>query len=92
MGISTEMLVYEDMTLCTDLPVSKLSIGLLHSAAVLHSSSYYTVVASIFLVSAASCKAICSAHQTCITWESISNVTAFFTMPPPAPVPSYSQS
>ena len=31
----------------------------LHSATVLPSNSYYTVVASIFLVSAASCKAIC---------------------------------
>ena len=30
-----------------------------HSATVLHSNSYYTVVASIFLVSTASCKAIC---------------------------------
>ena len=31
----------------------------LHSATVLPSNSYYTVVASIFLISAASCKAIC---------------------------------
>ena len=44
MGISTETLVCEDMTSCTDLP----------------SNSYYIVVASIFLISAASCKAICS--------------------------------
>ena len=36
-----------------------LSMRSLHSATVLHSNSYYTVVASIFLVSAASCKAIC---------------------------------
>ena len=36
-----------------------LSMRSLHSATVLPSNSYYTVVASIFLVSAASCKAIC---------------------------------
>ena len=36
-----------------------LSMRSLHSATVLHSNSYYTVVASIFLVSTASCKAIC---------------------------------
>ena len=41
------------------LPVAMLSMRLLHSATVLPSNSYYTVVASIFLVSAASCKAIC---------------------------------
>ena len=56
MGISTEMLVCEDMT---SFPVAMLSMRSLHSATVLHSNSYYTVVASIFLVSAASCKAIC---------------------------------
>ena len=47
------MLVYGDMTSCTDCHIVD------HSAAVLYSNSYYTVVASIFLVSAASCKAIC---------------------------------
>ena len=36
-----------------------LSMRSLHSATVLYSNSYYTVVAIIFLVSAASCKAIC---------------------------------
>ena len=36
-----------------------LSMRSLHSATVLPSNSYYTVVASIFLISAASCKAIC---------------------------------
>ena len=36
-----------------------LSMRSLHSATVLYSNSYYTVVASIFLVSAASRKAIC---------------------------------
>ena len=36
-----------------------LSMKLLDSASVLYNNSYYTVVASIFLVSAASCKAIC---------------------------------
>ena len=36
-----------------------LSMRSLHSATILPSNSYYTVVASIFLVSAASCKAIC---------------------------------
>ena len=41
------------------LPVTMLSIRPLCCATVLPNSSYYTVVASIFLVSAASCKAIC---------------------------------
>ena len=41
------------------LPVAMLSMRSLHSATVLYSNSYYTVVASIFLLSAASCKAIC---------------------------------
>ena len=36
-----------------------LSMRSLHSATVLYSNSYYIVVASIFLVSAASCQAIC---------------------------------
>ena len=36
-----------------------LSMRSLDSATALYSNSYYTVVASIFLVSAASCKAIC---------------------------------
>ena len=36
-----------------------LSMRLLDSVTILYSTSYYTVVASIFLVSAASCKAIC---------------------------------
>ena len=58
MGISTEMLVCEDMTPCTDLACHHV-VRLLHSATVLPSNSYYIVVASIFLISAASCKAIC---------------------------------
>ena len=41
------------------LPVAMLLMRSLHSATVLYSNSYYTVVASIFLVSAASCKVIC---------------------------------
>ena len=41
------------------LPVAMLSMRSLDSTTVLYSNSYYTVVASIFLVSAASCKAIC---------------------------------
>ena len=41
------------------LPIAMLSMRSLDSATVLYSNSYYTVVASIFLVSAASCKAIC---------------------------------
>ena len=53
MGISIEMLVYEDKTSCTHRHV------VLSSATVLYSNSYYTVLASIFLVSTASCKAIC---------------------------------
>ena len=36
-----------------------LSMRSLHFATVMYNNSYYTVVASIFLVSAASCKAIC---------------------------------
>ena len=57
MGISTETLVCEDMTSCTD--IAMLSMRLLHSATVLYSNSYYTVVASVFLISTASCKALC---------------------------------
>ena len=41
------------------LPVAMLSTRSLDSATVLYSNSYYTVVASVFLASAASCKAIC---------------------------------
>ena len=41
------------------LPIAMLSMRSLHSATVLPSNSYYIVVASIFLISAASCKAIC---------------------------------
>ena len=63
MGILAEILVCEDMTSCT-LPVAMLSMRSLHSATVLHSNSYYTVVTSIFLVSAASCKAICRVAST----------------------------
>ena len=53
MGISTEMLVCEDMT---SLPIAMRS---LHCAVIMPSNSCYTVVASIFLVSDF-CKAICS--------------------------------
>ena len=56
MGISTEMFVCEDMTSCTDLARHHVVDEI---ATVLYSNSYYTVLASIFLVSAASCKAIC---------------------------------
>ena len=58
MGISTEM----KMTLCTDLAchhVVHWITNSLHCATVLPSNSYYTVVASIFLVSTDSSKAIC---------------------------------
>ena len=55
MGISTEMLVCEDMTSCTDLARRHVVDEI---ATVLYSNSYYTVVASIFLISAAY-KAIC---------------------------------
>ena len=48
------------------LPVAML---LLHSATVLCSNSYYTLVASIFLVSAASCKAICGVASVTILAE-----------------------
>ena len=56
MGISTEMLVCEDMTSCTDLARCHIVDEI---TTVLYSNSYYTVLASIFLVSTASCKAIC---------------------------------
>ena len=55
MGILTEMLMCCVLTL----PVAMLSIRSLHSATVLFNSSSYTVVASIFLISIPSCKAIC---------------------------------
>ena len=55
MGISTETLVCEDMTSCTDLACRHVVDEI---TTVLYSNSYYTVVASIFLVSAASYKAI----------------------------------
>ena len=56
MGISTETLVCEDMTSCTDLARRHVVNEI---TTVLPSNSYYTVIASIFLISAASCKAIC---------------------------------
>ena len=56
MRICGGMFVCEDMT---SLPAAMLLMRSLDSATVLYSNSYYTVVASIFLVSAASCKAIC---------------------------------
>ena len=46
----------EDMTSCTDLACRHVVDEI---ATVLYNNSYYTVIASIFLVSAASCKAIC---------------------------------
>ena len=58
MGIFIEMLVCGDMTSCTDLAHYHV-VRLLHSATHLYSNSYYRVVASIFLVSAASRKSIC---------------------------------
>ena len=60
MGILTEMLVCENMTSCTDL-VHRHVVNQI--AILLYSNSYNTVVASIFLVNTASCKAI---------WSSIS--------------------
>ena len=59
MGISTEMFMCEDMTSLLILPVAMLSMRSLHSSTALHTNSYYTVVASIFLVSTASCTAMC---------------------------------
>ena len=50
------MFVCENMTSCTDLARRHVVDD---SATVLYSNSYYTVIASIFLVSAASCKAVC---------------------------------
>ena len=62
MGISTETLVCEDMTSCTDLArrhvVDEIAT-ICHCSVYGCSNSYYTVVASIVLISAASCKAIC---------------------------------
>ena len=55
MGISTETLVCEDVTSCTDLA----RCHVVNEITVLNSNSYHTVVATIFLVSTASCKAIC---------------------------------
>ena len=46
----------EDMTSCTDLARRHVVDEI---ATVLYSNNYYTVVASIFLVSAASCKVMC---------------------------------
>ena len=56
MGILTETLVCENVTSCTDLARHHVVNEI---ATVLYSNSYYTVVASIFLISAASCKATC---------------------------------
>ena len=53
MGISREMLMCEDMT-CTDV-ARRHDLARRH-ATVLPSNSYYIVVASIFLISTASCK------------------------------------
>ena len=54
-----------------------LSMRSLDSATVLYSNSYYTVVASIFLVSAASCKAICEVTSD-YTAKSIQTVSDLF--------------
>ena len=56
MGISTEMLVCEDIL---TLSIAMLLMRSLHSGTLLYSNSYYTVVVSIFSISTASCKAIC---------------------------------
>ena len=55
MGISTCVKIWHRVL---TLPVAMLSMRS-HSATGLYSNSYYTVVASIFLVIAVSCKAIC---------------------------------
>ena len=49
----------EDMTSCTDLACRHVVDEIATFCHVMYSNSYYKVVASIFLVSAASCKAIC---------------------------------
>ena len=59
MGILTETFECEDMTLCTDLACCHVVNEITTFCHCSYSSSYYTVVASIFLVSAASCKAVC---------------------------------
>ena len=58
--VLTEMLMYEDVILCADY---MLWIRSLHSATVLYSNCYHTVVASIFLLSTASCKAVASVRS-----------------------------
>ena len=60
MGISTGIFECEDMTSCTDLTRR-------HAVDEIATFCHYTVVASIFLVSAASCKAICGELQTILS-------------------------
>ena len=85
MGTLTEMLMCEDMTSCTDLARRHVVRGLwmrsLHSATVLYSNCYYTVVASIFLVSAASCKAISGVVCICQNFRLFSAILAKVTRP-----------
>ena len=61
MGILTETLVCEDMTSCTDLARRHVvnEIATFYHCSVQQQLLYYTVVASIFLISTASYKAIC---------------------------------
>ena len=56
MGISTETLVCEDMTSCTDLACCHVVGEIATSCHCSPNNSYYTIVASVFLVSA---EAIC---------------------------------
>ena len=58
-----------------------LSMTSLHSATVLYSNSYYTVVASIFLISAASCKAICRVASCSQNFRLFSAILAKVTHP-----------
>ena len=52
MGISTEMLVCEDMISCTDLARRHVVGEIATSCHCLPNNSYYTIVASVFLVTA----------------------------------------
>ena len=55
-----------------------LLIRSLHSTTLLYSNSYYTVVASIFLVSAASCKPICGKYTNVLICISEGKGSSYF--------------
>ena len=77
MGILTEILVCEDMALCTDLSRCHMHVVYQITTLCRIATVYYTVVASIFLVSTASSKAICSQNLRLFSakWTHPSNAT-----------------